>query len=280
MIADAARVLERLCAELLSAEASANLATMRGEVESRGFAWLETRLASLPRRIGREFVEPLDCEALTGAVTLAAFRACDLAAADLLGRLAGDAGATPLIDLYEHGDAFERRMILKSIVFLDRPEESRRLLVEAHRTNDEELFRAAFADTAAPARLLPDEDFARGVLKCAFLDVALDRILEAETRACETLSAMLLEFMSEREAAGRPTWPGSLELAAHAPCRGVVARVLGDLHHGDDGRRRHAVRAAGILLGTRGVDIESELESRRGVERSAAIRAEIDAILG
>ncbi|MCA9322231.1 MAG: hypothetical protein KDB53_15935, partial [Planctomycetes bacterium] len=85
---------------------------------------------------------------------------------------------------------------------------------------------------------------------------------------------MLLEFMSEREAAGRPVWSGSLELAAHAPCPGVVDRVRGELWHGDDARRSVAVRAAVVLAsGPHRASIDDVIRLRAQRERRPALKA-------
>ncbi|MEZ6197189.1 MAG: hypothetical protein R3F20_15890 [Planctomycetota bacterium] len=81
---------------------------------------------------------------------------------------------------------------------------------------------------------------------------------------------MLLDFMSEREAAHRPVWAGSLVLAALAPCPGVRARVMGDIWHGVDARRVAAGRAAVILDDP---ELRREIAARLPFERYGPARA-------
>ena len=87
---------------------------------------------------------------------------------------------------------------------------------------------------------------------------------------------MLLDFMSEREAAGRPVWAPSLELAAHAPCPGVLARTIGELWSGVDRRRLAAARSARVL---KREELAPRLRERLEHELLAQVRGEIEAAL-
>lgn len=271
-------MISELCQEHLSCEQQEVLKTMSGRLEEDGPAFLEVHFASLPRKIGRGFVEA-ETDAKKNGLRLASMRHCDLGAADLLVRNAASDSPLDLFQLYNQGDALERRMILKALNFLPHDACSIRLLQEAHRTNDEEIFRAAYADTALPAEILDNDDFYRGVLKSAFMNIDYARLVDVSKRATETLSEMLLEFMSEREAAGRKPWAGSLELASHAPSAGVLGRVAGDLQHGDDARRFHAVRGAGNLIRQGNEFLVAQLDAQSNQERNAEVRAEIASIL-
>ena len=275
MIECAATKIDEFLNRVLATEQQQLRSQMHAALKSKGRSYLEVHLASLPRKFGREYLSvsapTIDCR-----IDMRTFRLCDVLASDLLMAFVSTQGSADLVDLYFQGDALEKRMILKAMIFLGMSAASERILQEAHRTNDEELFKAAFVDTAAPAEFLDDDDFNRGVLKCAFMNVELERLLAAATRATLILSQMLLEFMTEREAAGRKIWAGSLELAAHAPSAGLRSRVLGDLWHGDDSRRYHAVRAAAVLL-KNGSDevLSAELSMRSEVERNNDIHREI-----
>ncbi len=271
-------IISQLCDEHLNGEQKETLKAMGARLEKDGASYLEIHFASLPRKIGRSFVEA-EAEAKVNGLRLASMRHCDLAASELLVRNAEHGSSLDLFQLYDQGDALERRMILKALNFLPGDATSIRLLQEAHRTNDEEIFRAAYADTALPAAILDNDDFYRGVLKSAFMNLEYDRLLDVAKRATEELSEMLLEFMSEREAAGRKPWPGSLELASHAPSPGVLGRVAGDIQHGDDARRLHAVRGAGNLIRQGNEFLVAQLKAQGQQERNAQVKSEIANIL-
>ncbi|MEE9391375.1 MAG: EboA domain-containing protein [Planctomycetota bacterium] len=253
----------------LPADRQPTWADFRAKAVDGGLGWLEVHFAATLRKIGREALTGGLIQNDQAAIIAESFRLCDLAA-PLLFDAAGIANdGDAIFRLYERGDHEERRMILKALTLLPVMPVSIRLLQEAHRTNDGNIFIAAFADTDLPARALDDDDFARGILKAAFTDLSLDRILGASKRATPELSRMLLDFMSEREAAHRPVWAGSIELAAFAPCPGVLAKVTGDLWSGVDARRLAAIRAAKTLNDPR---FESEFEARRQIEPHLPIR--------
>lgn len=233
-------------------------------VDAKGRAYIEIIFASLPRKMGKGPLGGTVVRLGAGTIDLAAFRATDLAAALLLDRVEAAERDSLSLKLYSQGDPEERRMILKALTVLDDSAAALPLLETAHRTNDMTIFESAYADSDWAARVLPADLFNNAVLKCAFNDVPLARLLGAAGRATPALSRMLLDFMSEREAAQRPCWAGSLELAAHAPCPGVRARILGDLWHGSDARRFGAVRAAHVL-GT--PEMRAEIELRRPFEK-------------
>ena len=250
------------------------LETLEAKAREGGLAWLEIHFASLPRKIGRDTVRGGLLRDGEVAVVAESFRLCDLAAPLVL-EAAGVADDADVLErLYFQGDHEERRMMMKALPFLPLSGATTRLLQEAHRTNEEPIFLAAFADQNLPARALDDADFARGVLKAAFIDLDVDRLVDAPTRADAGLSKMLLDFMSEREAAHRPVWAGSLVLAAHAPCPGTRAKITGDLWSGVDGRRVAAARAAAILGdGSFAEEIDARLEIERYEPARTALAA-------
>lgn len=245
------KLLTDRLAELLDDAARKWLEEARAEVGTQGFGWLEVWFASLPRRVGTRSLGAEIVELSGRSLDLGARRICDLAAADLL--RAAALSAEELERLFEQGDTEERRMVLSSLPLLDVEERgleavAARLLVAVHRTNDGMLFEVAQLDSNLPAAVLGENDWNNVVMKAAFLDMAAERLYGREGRANAELSSMLLDFLAEREAAGRPVWGPSLELCALAPVPGVVERVLGDLWHGVDRRRLAAARAAGKLI--------------------------------
>jgi len=235
---------------LLGREGLEALEDMARRVRAEGWPWLEVHLASLPRKFGRNTVFSGRATGASAVIDASRWRSCDVAAAVLL-REAGEGPGEEtgwLRRLYDQGDAEERRMILRSLPLLPETEEAADLIEEAHRTNDEDIFAAGVLDSDLPARILPEEAWRRIVLKAAFLGIPLDRLPGYEQRGSAELSGMLLDFRTERQAAGRKPWAWSLEVAALAPSPGVVECVLGDLWHGDALRRAVAARAAARLM--------------------------------
>jgi L-ribulose-5-phosphate 3-epimerase len=109
-----------------------------------------------------------------------------------------------LFDLYTHGDAAERRAVLRALPYLpDVDAESVRALVEdALRTNDHGLIVAAMGPCA---RALDAAAWRHGVLKCVFVGLPPVRtVTDLDERADDELARMLRDFAGERTAAGRP----------------------------------------------------------------------------
>jgi hypothetical protein len=179
-------------------------------------ATLLARFASLPRTVGRRPLDPGLVRTREGIFDLGAFRACDLAAAILLAD--SRVSAELALALHDGGDRDERRMLFRSLATDEAGRHFPVLWARAHRQNDPLLFAAAFLDADVAARLLPDPDWNRILLKTAFLDLALERLLGFERRLEPGLSAMLRDFAAERRAAGRPVWRGTF----------VIGRLLGD----------------------------------------------------
>ncbi|GAA1082595.1 EboA domain-containing protein [Nocardiopsis metallicus] len=136
----------------------------------------------------------------------------DLVRADLLRVLSevlppGDL-AREIEDLYEYGDADERRAVLRGLCGLGpisrTPEvaaTSRRLLADAMRTNDTRLVAAAAGSGAQD--LLDDHSWRQTVLKCLFVGVPLRLVAGLAGRADAELARMCADFARERERAGR-----------------------------------------------------------------------------
>jgi hypothetical protein len=151
------------------------------------------------------------------------------------------------VALYNGGDAIERRMLLKALPFIASNKLSETLIMEGHRSNDQSLFEAAFCDTDHPALVLNDEDYHNAALKAAFVNIDASRLWGIETRVTASFSQMLMDLRTEREAASRAPWAGTLQLMAHAPIDGLSGLIRADLTHSDHERRLSAARAACVI---------------------------------
>jgi len=235
----------------------------------------------LPRRFGKEPIGGGVQKIGAATVDLDAFRVCDLVAAHLASSI--QATDPELIDLFSHGDIEERAMLLRSLSFLPLGGITNDLLGEALRTNIVLHLEAAMCDSDLLARAIAagvvDADTAnRLLLKFAFIDMDLTRAFSAEQHASETLSTMLQDLATEREAAGRSVWRHTYRMLGLAPCPGALGRLIGGLEHGDDGVRQ---AAADGLLALRGIDSSSNTliaqfaQERTPREPRAAIREQL-----
>ncbi|AEG44893.1 EboA domain-containing protein [Isoptericola variabilis] len=132
---------------------------------------------------------------------------------------AGAAGAaTRLAELYRHGDAAERRGVLRGLDALERraatddgtPADDVAPLVstgvelaeDALRTNDPSLVAAAVGPFGS--HHLDQHTWRHAVLKLVFMGVSLDAVADLEARTDDELARMAADFAAERRAAGRP----------------------------------------------------------------------------
>ena len=157
------------------------------------------------------------------------------------------------------------------------------LLGEAQRTNTVTHFEAAVCDSNLLARALgcgrddfTVEDTNRMILKLAFIDLPLARVLDAAQHANVELTRMLQGLATEREAAGRSVWRDTNRLIARAPGDGTLARLAGGLEHGDDGTR---LAAAEGLAHVHNDQLRAFARERLGREPRPEIRAAIESAL-
>ena len=111
-------------------------------------------------------------------------------------KLAAEVGA-----VYRHGDAAEKRAVLRALPLLDLGRAAVPLLADALRTNDPRLVAAALGPYAAH---LDDAAWRQAVLKCVFMEIPLSTVYGLTGRTDAELAAMLADFAAERRAAGRP----------------------------------------------------------------------------
>jgi hypothetical protein len=115
--------------------------------------------------------------------------------------------------LYRHGDAAEKRAVLRALPRLDLPAETVvPLLLDALRTNDTRLVAAALGPAA---RHLPPAAWRQGVLKAVFMQLSLAGVADLHERADAELATMLAGLAEERRAAGRTMAPDALALLHH-----------------------------------------------------------------
>lgn len=114
-------------------------------------------------------------------------------------------------NLYWHGDAGEKRAVLKALALLPVGDECLVLLHDAIRSNDPRLLTAALGPYA---RRLGQAMWRQAVLKCVFMAVPLDQVQDLARRADSELGGMLSDLAEERAAAGRKMPDDALELLA------------------------------------------------------------------
>ncbi|MDG4772289.1 EboA domain-containing protein [Solwaraspora sp. WMMD792] len=108
--------------------------------------------------------------------------------------------AAAVADCYHHGDAAERRAVLKALPLLPVGDRAVPLLDDAIRTNDTRLLAAALGRYA---RHLDQPAWRQAVLKCVFTGVPLAAVHDLDARADAELLIMLAGLHDERVAAGR-----------------------------------------------------------------------------
>jgi hypothetical protein len=158
------------------------------------------------RRCGRDPLPGTDLEP-AGWTTDDAARVLLLTALPLHGAaLAEQVGA-----LYRHGDAAEKRAVLRALPSLDIEDGAVELLHDAIRTNDPRLVAAAVGSYAGH---LDDQMWRQAVLKCVFMDVPLTSVADLDRRADGELARMLADLDDERRAAGRAMPDDAIALLA------------------------------------------------------------------
>lgn len=258
--------------ETLSVEAQQWLAEARSQVAADAARSVPICLPQLPRRIGRSTFTTGLFESEDRRVDLGSWRRCDAAALLLLESAcaAGDA----IVQSYWRGDLEEKAMVLRTMACRPIDASTVTLLGEAQRTNNVDHFAAAVCDSNLLARARQHESFGveganRMLLKLAFLDLPLERVLDAGALANPELSRMLQDLATEREAAGRRAWRDTNLMIARAPTAGTVARLAGGLEHGDEAHRLSAARG---LRHLRDSILSEFARERLGRERVAEIR--------
>jgi hypothetical protein len=176
----------------------------------------------LSAAVARVSVEPAAIEYLFPAVgrhcgrgplaALPDWSADDAARALLLLALPGEGSADRVEQLYRHGDAAEKRAVLRALPMLDLGAAAVPLLHDAIRTNDPRLLAAALGPYAEH---LGDAAWRQAVLKCVFMGLPLRGVAGLFQRADAELGIMLAGLVQEREAAGRTVAEDARALLHH-----------------------------------------------------------------
>ncbi|WP_433430208.1 EboA domain-containing protein [Nonomuraea sp. CA-141351] len=167
------------------------------------WAWLDGALgtaAERPETAARSFAAAGRRAGRAPLRDVPGWTADEAARALLLAALPPDRVTHMTCDLYQHGDADEKRAVLKSLPMLAVGAAALPLLHDAIRTNDARLVAAALGPYA---RHLDQAAWRQAVLKCVFMGVPLAAVDRLDERADTELASMLAAFADERAAAGR-----------------------------------------------------------------------------
>ncbi|HEX6756624.1 MAG TPA: EboA domain-containing protein [Mycobacteriales bacterium] len=204
------------------------------------------------RRLGRGPLDPAADPADPHAWTID-----DAARAELLraaaertrpidGGGSGELGAL-LDSLYTHGEAAERRGVLRALDVLPPAyagDTALALLRDALRTNDVRLVAAAAGGPTA-ARILPDDEIAQALLKCLFVGVPLGGVAAVPERVTPDAARMVADFARERVAAGRDVPADAWLVLDRHPRALEAAGIAAELDSPAPGRRAAARRFLG-----------------------------------
>ncbi len=289
-------------------------AELSRRVAGPALTWIDTLIAAarrgerdavvdafpaVSRRVGREPMgsgSALVLRDLDAEVPLRAWRLDDAARAALICAFAesygpsdvGESSASPARgearveaealarELYSGGDLRERAGALRGLAVVGRSAAALDAVLDACRVTAVELFEAAIAENPYSARILPDEEFRKVVLKCAFVGVSLDRVIGLETRADAELSRMLLSYVSEREVAGRSVPPDIWPVVALHPTPGLAAKLCGYLEHPSETHRAAAALALGRIADRR---TRAFLDDRLARETDRVVRRALERAL-
>lgn len=232
--------LEGQLDQRLDDDARAWLASTRTEVAGDP-SRIRVRFPAVGRKVGRGPLDP-DRDPEGPAEDFFAWTVDDAARTLLLTDLGGHLD-DELKGLYQHGDAAEKRAVLRSLAVVDGVSEDVGIGIvdDALRTNDLRLIAAAMGPYAV--RHLDDHALAHATLKCVFVELPLGPIEGLAERTTPELSRMLGAFVHERVAAGRAVprdvWP----LIDRFPPEDELAAVHAETDHPVEDRRRAAEAA-------------------------------------
>lgn len=197
---------------------------------------IRMQFPSVGRKVGRG---PLD--AGTSTEDFFAWTVDDAARTLLLDTL-GEHVHEELDGLYRHGDAAERRAVIRALPFLEIDDTVGVAFVDdALRTNDLRLIAAALGPYAV--RRLDDHALAHAALKCVFVDLPLGRVEGLLERTTPELSRMLGAYVHERVAAGRSVPDDVWPVIDRFPPEAELAAIEAETQHEVEDRRRAAKAA-------------------------------------
>ncbi|MGH8904634.1 MAG: EboA domain-containing protein [Egibacteraceae bacterium] len=222
---------------------------VRRRVTAAQWAWLDEarrvvtaapaaigcRFPTVGRNVGRG---PLDPAA--DAADLHAWRVDDAARTLLLLAL-GDRVGSHLDLLYRHGDAAERRGVLRGLALLPVGDAAVHLVEDAIRTNDPRLIAAALGPYAMAH--LDDATLGHAVLKCVWCGVPLAGLDGLGDRVTPDMARMLAGYTHERVVAGRSVAPDVWPVIDRFPPVAELVAIEAERDH-PVAQRRQAAAAA------------------------------------
>lgn len=223
--------------------------SVRERASADGIRWLEEKTEAVNRNpgaiaaafpaVGREVGRmPLDPRADLDDPH--AWKLDDAGRALLLAAL-GERAGEEIGELYRHGDANERRGVLRALPFLLVGDSAVPLVEDAIRTNDTNIIAAALGPYAM--QRLDDAALAQAVLKCVFVGVRISPLPGLEGRTTPGMSRMLADYAHERIAAERDVpaevWP----IIERYPPEEEIEAIFSELDH-PIAERRHAAERA------------------------------------
>jgi len=233
------------------------------ELSEGGAGWLRESVLSLEmgrpgvdigavfaeagRRVGRaRLAGTMPADPAQPLAILDAWSADDAArAALLLAVAAGRPSDLPaaIEDLYATGDGREKAAIVRTLVLL--PEASRfvPIALDCGRTHDMTLFGALASGNAFASLHYSEREFNAFAMKAVFVGVSASDILGLPRRLNGELSRMAVDYVNERESAGRPVPPAVWDLVGPSPPQGAVGRLIGYLNNSVSDHRVGCARA-------------------------------------
>ncbi len=222
--------------------------SVRERASADGIRWLEEKTEAVARNLGAIAAAFPAVGREVGRTTLDphdpddphTWRLDDAGRALLLVAI-GERVREEIHGLYRHGDANERRGVLRALLFLPVGDSAVPLVEDAIRTNDTNLIAAALGPYAM--QRLDDAALAQAVLKCVFVGVPISPLDGLEDRTTPEMSRMLADYAHERIAAERDVpaevWP----VIERYPPREEIAEIFSELDHPISERRHAAERA-------------------------------------
>jgi hypothetical protein len=114
-------------------------------------------------------------------------------------------------DIYQRGDTYERKALLRALSILPDPGRFLSTAVEACRSHISTVFEAIACENPYPLHYFPALHFNQMVLKLLFTSTALSRVAGLQSRITPDLVRKVEDYASERRAAERPL-PGDITL--------------------------------------------------------------------
>jgi hypothetical protein len=233
---------------------------------------LGAAFAEAGRRVGRiRLSGTLPPDPAEPVAILDAWSADDAARAALLLALAtgrpDDLVAT-VEDLWATGDGREKAAIIRSLVLLPEPRRFVSIALDCGRTHDMTLFQALASGNAFPALHYSEREFNAFAMKAVFVGVPASEILGLSTRLNAELSRMAIDYVDERESAGRSVPSSIWDLVGPQPPEGSVGRLIGYLNNSVS---EHRVGSARALVRIGDARARSFLLERAAVESDPGV---------